>query len=336
MYLCNLDTITTQMKLGNITFTGTPLFLAPMEDVTDSAFRWICKDFGADVLTSEFASSEALIRDIEQTKCKLNFTEKERPFGIQLFGNKADAMCEAARIAETYQPDFIDINWGCPVKKIAGKGAGSGIFQNIPLMIDITAQVVKSVKTPVTVKTRLGLDEKNKPIVEVSERLQDVGIQLLTIHGRTKSAMYSGKADWTLIGKVKENPRMIIPIVGNGDVTDAEKAVEVKKRYGVDGIMIGRGAVGNPWIFPACKSALEQGIILPPPSIAERLRICRQHFQLSLQEKGEHYGIVSLKKHYKSYFREIENFKELRIQLLTSNSVEEILEIFDKIEERFC
>ena len=245
-------------------------------------------------------------------------------------------MCEAARIAEDYKPDFIDINWGCPVKKIAGKGAGSGIFQNIPLMIDITAQVVKSVKSPVTVKTRLGLDEKNKPIVEVAERLQDVGIQLLTIHGRTKSAMYSGKADWTLIGKVKENPRMIIPIVGNGDVTDAEKAVEVKKRYGVDGIMIGRGAVGNPWIFPACKSALEQGIIPPPPSIAERLRICRQHFQLSLQEKGEHYGIVSLKKHYKSYFREIENFKELRIQLLTSNSVEDIWGIFDRVGERFC
>ena len=323
------------MKLGNITFEGTPLFLAPMEDVTDSAFRWICKDFGVDVLTSEFASSEALIRDIEQTKCKLKFTEKERPFGIQLFGNKADAMCEAARIAETYQPDFIDINWGCPVKKIAGKGAGSGIFQNITLMIDITAKVVKSVRTPVTVKTRLGLDEKHKPIVEVSERLQDVGIQLLTIHGRTKSAMYTGKADWTLIGKVKENPRMIIPIVGNGDVTDAEKAVEVKKRYGVDGIMIGRGAVGNPWIFSACKAALEQGIILSSPSIAERLRICRQHFQLALQEKGEHYGIVSLKKHYKSYFREIENFKELRIQLLTSNSVEEIWVIFDRIEERF-
>ena len=314
----------------------TPLFLAPMEDVTDSAFRWICKDFGVDVLTSEFASSEALIRDVEPTKCKLNFTEKERPFGIQLFGNKADAMCEAARIAESYQPDFIDINWGCPVKKIAGKGAGSGIFQNIPLMIDITAQVVKTVKTPVTVKTRLGLDEKNKPIVEVAEQLQDVGIQMLTIHGRTKAAMYSGKADWTLIGKVKENPRMTIPIVGNGDITDAEKAVEVRERYGVDGIMIGRGAVGNPWIFPACKAALEKGTIPPPPSIAERLSVCKRHFQLSLQEKGEHYGIVSLKKHYKSYFKDIENFKEFRIQLLTSNSVSEILEIFSQIEERYC
>jgi nifR3 family TIM-barrel protein len=323
------------LKLGKLTFEGTPLFLAPMEDVTDTAFRWVCKDFGVDVLTSEFASSEALIRDIEQTKCKLNFSEKERPFGIQLFGNKADAMKEAARIAETYQPDFIDINWGCPVKKIAGKGAGSGIFQNIPLMIDITAQVVKAVNTPVTVKTRLGWDESNKPIVEVAQRLQDVGIQLLTIHGRTKAAMYGGKADWTLIGKVKENPHITIPIVGNGDITDAEKALEVKKRYNVDGIMIGRGAIGNPWIFPACKAALETGIILPSPSIAERLRICRQHFQLALQEKGEHYGMVSLKKHYKSYFKEIENFKELRIQLLTSNSVEEIWGIFERIEERY-
>ena len=323
------------MKLGNLHFEGTPLFLAPMEDVTDRAFRLICKGFGVDVLTSEFASSEALIRDIEQTKYKLNFSEKERPFGIQLFGNKADAMCEAARIAETYQPDFIDINWGCPVKKIAGKGAGSGIFQNIPLMIDITAQVVKSVKTPVTVKTRLGWDESNKPIVEVAERLQDAGIQLLTIHGRTKSAMYSGKADWTLIGKVKENQRISIPIIGNGDITDAQKAVEVKNRYNVDGIMIGRGSLGNPWIFPICKSALEKGVVPPSPSLAERLRVCKQHFQLSLQEKGEHYGVVSLKKHYKSYFKDIENFKPLRIKLLTSNSVEEILDIFDRIEEQY-
>ncbi|MCL2131966.1 MAG: tRNA dihydrouridine synthase DusB [Lentimicrobiaceae bacterium] len=324
------------LKLGNLNFEGTPLFLAPMEDVTDSAFRWICKEFGVDVLTSEFASSEALIRNIEQTKCKLKFTSEERPFGIQLFGNKADAMCEAARLAEQYNPDFIDINWGCPVKKIAGKGAGSGIFQNIPLMIDITQQVVKAVKIPVTVKTRLGWDDNNKPIAETAERLQDVGIQLLTIHGRTKAAMYSGKSDWTLIGKVKENPHMYIPIVGNGDVADAEKAVEVKQRYHVDGIMIGRGAVGNPWIFPACKTALENGIIPPPPSIAERLRVCRKHLQLALQEKGEHYGMVSLKKHYKSYFKDIENFKELRIKLLTTNSIDEIWTIFNKIEECYC
>jgi len=324
------------LKLGNINFETTPLFLAPMEDVTDSAFRWICKDFGVDVLTSEFASSEALIRNIEQTKIKLKFKTEERPFGIQLFGNKADAMCEAARFAETFSPDFIDINWGCPVKKIAGKGAGSGIFQNIPLMIEITRQVVQAVKIPVTVKTRLGWDENNKPIVEVAERLQDVGIQMLTIHGRTKAAMYTGKADWTLIGKVKENPHMTIPIVGNGDVTTAEKALEVKNRYHVDGIMIGRGAVGNPWIFPACKAALEQNMVLPPPSIAERLRICKQHFQLALQEKGEHYGIVSLKKHYKPYFKDIENFKELRIKLLTTNSVEEIFAVFNQIEEKYA
>ena len=323
------------MKFGNLNFETTPLFLAPMEDVTDSAFRLICKEFGVDVLVSEFASSEALIREIEQTKYKLNFRACERPFGIQLFGNKADAMCEAARIAESYNPDFIDINWGCPVKKIAGKGAGSGIFQNIPLMIDITNQVVKSVKIPVTVKTRLGWDENNKPIIEVAERLQDVGIQLLTIHGRTKNAMYSGKADWTLIGKIKENPRMKIPIVGNGDITDVEKALEAKKRYHIDGIMIGRGAIGNPWIFPACKAALENGTILPPPSITERLHICKKHFQLAIQEKGEHYGIVSLKKHYKSYFKDIENFKELRIKLLTSNSMDEILEIFNQIELRY-
>ena len=324
------------MNFGNLNLEGTPLFLAPMEDVTDSAFRWICKDFGVDVLTSEFASSEALIRDIEQTKCKLKFRTEERPFGIQLFGNKVDAMCEAARMAESYCPDFIDINWGCPVKKIVGKGAGSGIFQNIPLMIDITRQIVKSVKTPVTVKTRLGWDENNKPIVEVAQQLQDVGIQLLTIHGRTKAAMYGGKADWTLIGKIKENPHITIPIVGNGDITDAGKALEIKKRYNVDGIMIGRGAIGNPWIFPACKTALEKGVILPPPSIAERLRVCKQHFQLALQEKGEHYGMVSLKKHYKAYFKDIENFKELRIKLLTTNSIEEIWNIFNRIEEQYC
>ena len=315
---------------------NTPLFLAPMEDVSDTAFRLICKEFGVDVLISEFASSEALIRDVQQTQKKLFFSEKERPFGIQLFGNKADAMCEAARIAESYNPDFIDINWGCPVKKIAGKGSGSGMLQNIPLLIDITKQVVNAVKIPVTVKTRLGWDEKNKPIVELAEQLQDIGIQAISIHGRTRSMMYKGEADWTLIGKIKENPRITISIIGNGDITTPEEALHAKQRYHVDGIMIGRGAIGNPWLFAAAKSLLEKnGLPYPTPSLTERLTICKRHFELTIENKGEHYGILNMRKHYKNYFRELPNFKETRIKLLTSNSLDEIRDLFKYIEERY-
>ena len=323
------------MQLGSIQFTGTPLFLAPMEDVSDTAFRLICKEFGADVLVSEFASSDALIRDVKQTKTKLAFSEKERPFGIQLYGNKLDAMCEAARIAEDYKPDFIDINWGCPVKKIAGRGAGSGMLQNIPLLIEITQQVVKSVKTPVTVKTRLGWDDNNKPIVELTEQLQDIGVQVVSIHGRTRSMMYKGDADWTLIGKIKENPRITIPIIGNGDITTPEKALQAKQLYHVDGVMIGRGTIGNPWIFPATKSLLENGLPYPIPTVMERLNLCKKHLDLALEHKGERYGIVSMRKHYKGYFRDLPNFKETKIKMLTSNSLSEIRELFLIIEEEY-
>ncbi|MDR0368830.1 MAG: tRNA dihydrouridine synthase DusB, partial [Bacteroidales bacterium] len=312
------------VKIGNLQFENTPFFLAPMEDVTDTSFRWICKQFGADVVVSEFASSEALIRDAKQTQKKLRFDEKERPFGIQIYGNKVNSMVEAAQIAETYQPDFIDINWGCPVKRVAGKGAGSGIFRHIPLMIEITKEVVKAVKIPVTVKTRLGWDESDKPIVSIAEQLQDVGIQAISIHGRTRSMMYRGEADWTLTGKVKENPRITIPVIGNGDILSAEQAWDAKQKYKVDGIMIGRGAIGNPWIFAACKALFEQGRKIEPPPIKERLDVCKKHFEMSIEQKGEHYGLLTMRKHYKHYFKELENFKPLRIQLLTSRSVEEI------------
>ncbi len=323
------------IRIGDFQLEGTPLFLAPMEDVTDTSFRLICKEFGADVVISEFASSDALIRDVKQTQLKLRFNEKERPFGIQIFGNNADSMCEAASIVEDYKPDFIDINWGCPVKKVAGKGSGSGMLQNIPLLIDITKRIVNTVKIPVTVKTRLGWDETNKPIVNLTEQLQDIGVQAISIHGRTRSMMYRGEADWMLIGKIKENPRITIPIIGNGDITSSEKALYAKEHYHVDGIMIGRGAIGNPWIFTNSKLLIEKNIICPPPGIKERLSVCKRHFDLTIENKGEHYGILTMRKHYKNYFRELINFKETRIRLLTSNSLNEIQEIFRYIEEKY-
>lgn len=323
------------IQIGNLQFNETPLFLAPMEDVSDSAFRLICKEFGADVVISEFASSEALIRDVKQTQEKLKFDDKERPLGIQIFGNQAASMCEAARIAADYNPDFIDINWGCPVKKVAGKGSGAGMLQNIPLLVDITKEVIDAVKIPVTVKTRLGWDETNKPILNLVEQLQDIGVQAVSIHGRTRSMMYKGEADYTLIGKIKENPRIIIPVIGNGDIVDADKALYVKKHYHVDGVMIGRGAIGNPWIFNASKSLLDKNKFTPPPTIQERLDVCRKHFEMCIENKGEHYGMLAMRKHYKSYFRELINFKEIRIKLLTSNSLDELRMIFQEIEERY-
>ncbi|MDR1878116.1 MAG: tRNA dihydrouridine synthase DusB [Bacteroidales bacterium] len=323
------------VQIGNLHFENTPIFLAPMEDVSDTSFRMICKELGADVVISEFASADALIRNIRQTEQKLSFCQRERPFGIQLFGNEAGSMCEAARIAQEYNPDFIDINWGCPVKKIAGKGAGAGMLQNLPLLIAITKEVVRSVKTPVTVKTRTGWDETNKPIVELAEQLQDVGVSAISIHGRTRSMMYKGEADWTLIGKIKENPRMRIPVIGNGDVDTAQKALQVKERYRVDGIMIGRASVGNPWIFSAVKSLLEKNMILASPSIEERLAVCKRHFDMTLQDKGEHYGILTMRKHYKNYFRELENFKQTRIKLLTTSCAEEIVSLFQSIEKQY-
>jgi len=323
------------IQIGNLQFNTTPLFLAPMEEVTDTSFRLICKEHGADVVISEFVASEALIRDVKQTQLKLVFDERERPFGVQIFGNKAESMSEAARIVEDYKPDFIDINWGCPVKKIAGKGSGAGMLQNIPLLIEITKQVVNAVKVPVTVKTRLGWDDSNKPIVTLTEQLQDVGVKAVSIHGRTRSMMYKGEADFSLIGEVKQNPRITIPIIGNGDINSAEKALYAKKHYNIDGIMIGRGAIGNPWIFSATKSLIENNTIVKAPDFGERLRVCMRHFEMTIENKGEHYGILNMRKHYKSYFRDLQDFKETRIRLLTSYSLTEIREIFDYIEQRY-
>lgn len=308
--------------------------LAPMESVTNQCFRKICKDYGADILVSEFISSEALIREVTNSGRKMEFTDYERPLGIQIFGNNANSMILAAQIAEKENPDFIDINWGCPVKKIASKGSGSGILNDIPKMIDISSQVVKACKLPVTVKTRLGYDSKNKPIEEIAERLQDIGIQGLAIHGRTRNQMYKGEADWSLIGKIKENPRINIPIFGNGDIDSAEKAIEYKNRYGVDGILIGRAAIGNPFIFKQTKNLLENKPKFEP-SIEERVKVCLENFQGLIQIRGEKNAINEMRKFYSGYFRGIQNFKPFRLRLVTSNDINEIEDIFNQIIKEY-
>lgn len=324
------------LKLGNILFDTTKLFLAPMDDITDFVFRSICIELGAEICISEFIASDALIRNIEKMKRKMIFTENERPFGIQIYGNKKENMCAAAKIVETYQPDFIDINWGCAAKKVAGKGSGSGMLQNIPLLIDITKEIVKSVNLPVTVKTRLGYNEENKQIVELSERLQDIGVQAITIHGRTKCQQFKGDADWSLIGEVKANPRMQIPIIGNGDITSPEKAKAMQDKYQVDGIMIGRASIGNPWIFQACRKALDNQEDYLSPSISERVEICRKHFLLSIANKGEYTGLLEMRKQYKSYFKEINDFKSFRIKLITLNNVIDVLDLFTEIKAHYA
>ncbi|SRR5690554_3804432 len=305
-----------------------------MESVTNQCFRKICKDYGADILVSEFISSEALIREVTNSGRKMEFTDYERPLGIQIFGNNANSMILAAQIAEKENPDFIDINWGCPVKKIASKGSGSGILNDIPKMIDISSQVVKACKLPVTVKTRLGYDSKNKPIEEIAERLQDIGIQGLAIHGRTRNQMYKGEADWSLIGKIKENPRINIPIFGNGDIDSAEKAIEYKNRYGVDGILIGRAAIGNPFIFKQTKNLLENKPKFEP-SIEERVKVCLENFQGLIQIRGEKNAINEMRKFYSGYFRGIQNFKPFRLRLVTSNDINEIEDIFNQIIKEY-
>ncbi len=317
-------------KIGNIEIGNFPLFLSPMENITDTVFRKICKMHGADVLITEFIASEALIREVDKSIDKMKFTPEERPIGIQIFGNEETAMCGAAQLAEQMDPGFIDINWGCPVRKIAGKGSGSGILKDIPKMIRITEAIVKSVNKPVTVKTRIGYEEKDKPIVEVAERLQDIGIAAISIHGRTKVQMYKGAADWTLIGEVKNNPRMQIPVFGNGDITSPEKALDAKNKYGVDGILIGRGAIGNPWIFNQTKEFLEKGSY-SNPSVQERAEVCRRHLLDSIPYKGEKSAIMEMRQHYASYFSGLPNFKPFRIKLVTSLSLEEILGALDEI-----
>lgn len=305
-----------------------------MDDVTDMPFRQICKRFGVDVLITEFIASEALNRDAEKSFRKMQFDEAQHPIGIQIFGADEDELLRCLDVVEQRQPDFIDINWGCPVKKVAGKGAGSGILKDIPKMIRITESLVKRAHLPVTVKTRLGYDETSKPIVEVAERLQDVGIAALSIHGRTKTQMYKGEADWSLIGEVKANPRMTIPIFGNGDIVTPEQAVEARRRYGVDGILIGRGAIGNPWIFEQTQQLLK-GETPREISIAERVSVCREHLLKSVDFKGEHTAIFEMRKQYGGYFRGLKDFKQFRIPLVTVSSLEDTLAIFDRIVEHY-
>jgi len=321
------------MKIGNIELGNQPVFLAPMEDVTDPAFRLMCKKFGADMVYTEFISSDALIRYVNKTTEKLTICDEERPVAIQIYGRETDAMVDAARIVEEANPNILDINFGCPVKKVAGKGAGSGMLQNVPKMLEITRAVVEAVKIPVTVKTRLGWDADNKIIVELAEQLQDCGIAALTIHGRTRAQMYTGEADWNLIGEVKNNPRMHIPIIGNGDVTSPQRVKECFERYGVDAVMIGRGSIGRPWIFKEVKHYLETGEELPPLSFEWKMQVLREEVLSSVARLDERRGIVHIRRHLAAtpLFKGIPNFRETRIAMLRTETVKELFEIFETI-----
>ena len=323
------------MKIGNIEFCKEALFLAPMEDVTDPSFRYICKRFGADMVTTEFISSDGLIRDAWKSRAKLNINDFERPVAIQIYGNQIEPMVEAARIAESANPDFVDINFGCPMKKIAGRGAGSGMMRDVPLMVEMTKQIVEAVKKPVTVKTRLGWDDESKNIEEIALRLQDVGISALTIHGRTRCQLYKGEADWTLIGKVKNNPQIHIPIIGNGDVDSGEKAREMFDRYGVDAIMIGRATYGRPWIFREVRHYLDTGEVMPQPSVVERVAIAKEHLAKSIEVKGERVGVLEMRRHLSNYFKGLPNFKDTRMKLVTLNDPAELFATIDSIEEKW-
>ena len=322
------------MKIANIDLGPRPVLLAPMEDVTDPAFRLMCKQFGADMVYTEFVSADALIRSVSKTEQKLNISDAERPVAIQIYGRDVDTMVQAAKIVEQAQPDIIDLNFGCPVKRVAGKGAGAGMLQNIPLMLDITRSVVNAVKTPVTVKTRLGWDANSKIIVTLAEQLQDCGIQALTIHGRTRAQMYTGEADWTLIGETKQNPRIHIPIIGNGDITTPQRAKECFDRYGVDAIMIGRASFGRPWIFKEVKHYLETGEELPPLSAEWRLNVLRQEVVDSVNLLDERRGILHVRRHLAAspLFKGIPNFRETRIRMLRAETQAELFQIFEEIE----
>jgi tRNA-dihydrouridine synthase B len=323
------------LKIANLDLGDKPVFLAPMEDVTDPSFRILCKEFGADMMYTEFISSDGLIRNAGKSVKKLDIFDYERPIGIQIYGHLVDAMVEAAKIAEQANPELIDINFGCPMKKIARRGAGSGMMNNVPLMVEMTDAIVKAVKLPVTVKTRLGYDEENKNIVDVAERLQDVGIQAITIHGRTRSQIYKGEADWTLIGEVKNNPRMRIPVIGNGDITSADKAALAFSKYGVDGIMVGRAAVGKPWIFKEIKTFLQTGQYAPELSLTEIINLSKRHLTKSIETKGERGGILEMRRHFAHYFKGLPNFRDTRIKLLTSMDVEDIYSILDSIALKY-
>ena len=325
------------MKIRNIDLGEKPVLLAPMEDVTDPASRLMCKQFGADMVYTEFVSSDALIRSVGKTMLKLNISEKERPVAIQIYGKDTDTMVEAARIVEQAKPDILDLNFGCPVKRVAGKGAGSGMLQNVPKMLEITRAVVDAVKIPVTVKTRLGWDAEHKIIVELAEQLQDCGIEALTIHGRTRAQMYTGEADWTLIGEVKKNPRMRIPIIGNGDITTPQRAKECFEQYGVDAIMIGRASFGRPWIFKEVKHYLETGEELPPLSFKWRMDVLRQEVLDSVNLLDERRGILHVRRHLAAspLFKGIPNFKETRIAMLRAETLNDLNGILDHIEATF-
>src|SRR3954464_3903623 len=322
-------------NIGSIQLPDFPLLLAPMEDVSDPPFRAVCKQHGADLMYTEFISSEGLIRDAIKSRKKLDIFDYEKPVGIQIFGGDEDSLAMAAKIVDVTNPDLLDINFGCPVKKVACKGAGAGVLKDIDLMVMLTDAVVKSTSFPVTVKTRLGWDENTKNIEEVAERLQDVGIKALAIHGRTRTQMYKGEADWTLIGKVKNNPRIKIPIFGNGDIDSPEKAVEYKNRYGVDGVMIGRAAIGYPWIFREIKYFIKHGERMAPPSLEERIAVCKKHLSESVSWKGPVVGIFEMRRHYSNYLKGLPNIKEFRNRLVILKTIEEINEVLDEVAEHY-
>jgi nifR3 family TIM-barrel protein len=323
------------VKIGNIDLGEFPLLLAPMEDVSDPPFRFVCKQNGADMMYTEFISSEGLIRDAAKSRAKLDIFEYERPIGIQIFGSEIESMSEATRIATLAQPDLIDINYGCPVKNVACRGAGASLLQDIDRMVLMTKAVVDATHLPVTVKTRLGWDDNTKNIREVAERLQDVGIQALTIHGRTRAQMYKGEADWTLIREIKRNPRIKIPIFGNGDVNSIQKAADWRMEYEIDGIMIGRAAIGYPWIFREIKHFFKSGEYLAEPTIAERVDVCKTHLDKSIAWKGNKTGIFEMRRHYANYFKGIPDFKEYRMKLVSLENIDDIYSVLEEINERF-
>ncbi len=323
------------VKIGDIELGEFPLLLAPMEDVSDPPFRALCKEQGADVVYTEFVSSEGLIRNAAKSVMKLDIYEKERPVGIQIFGANMDSMLQTIDIVERSNPDIIDINFGCPVKKVVSKGAGAGILKDVCLMEKLTAEMVKRTNLPVTVKTRLGWDHDSIKIVEVAERLQDVGIKSIAIHGRTRAQMYKGHADWKPIAEVKNNPRMHIPVFGNGDVNTPERAVEMRDQYGLDGAMIGRATIGNPWFFKQVKHYFKTGTYLPPISMTERVEAARRHLQMSIDWKGEKLGVFETRRHYTNYFKGIPNFKEYRMKMVTSDDSKDVFAAFDEVLDKF-
>jgi tRNA-dihydrouridine synthase B len=319
------------MNIGSVSLPNFPLLLAPMEDVSDPPFRILCKRNGADIMYTEFISSEGLIRDAAKSVQKLDIYEKERPVGIQIFGSNIDSMLRAVEIVEKTKPDIIDINYGCPVKKVVCKGAGAGILRDIPLMVKLTKEIVKRTNLPVTVKTRLGWDHNSIRIVEVSERLQDVGISAISIHGRTRAQMYKGEANWDQIAKVKNNPRLNIPVFANGDIDTPKKVKIIRDQYGLDGAMIGRASIGNPWFFNQVKRFLKDGSLLEPPSLLDRVKVTKEHLKMAVEWKGETLGVLETRRHYSNYFRGIPNFKKYRTRMVTSNLSNDVFEVLDEL-----